>query len=94
VITEERKEVIDMDGTRKLNPQALLALLAMAFVVAAIWAATALAGGASSSSSDSAGGQPAAEFVQSDEDGETPSATDCPDKGSGSDSSEPSSTDF
>ena len=84
-----------MDETRKLNPQALLALAATALVVAAIWAATALAAGGSSSSSDSAGGQPAAEFVQSEEDNQTPSAADCPDKGSDSaDSSEPSSTDF
>jgi hypothetical protein len=82
--TDERKEVIDMDRTRKLNPQAFLALMAMAFVVAAIWAATAMAtGGSPSSSSDSSSGQPAVELVQ-EGDGTTPSAEDCPEGGGGS----------
>ena len=94
--TDERKEVIDMDRTRKLNPRAFLALMAMAFVVAAIWAATATAaGGSPSSSSDSSSGQPAAELVQ-EGDGTTPSAEDCPEGGGDSDSgsNDSDSTDF
>ena len=89
-----------MDRTRKLNPHALVALLAMAFVVAAIWAATAMAaGGSPSSTSGPTGSRPAAEFVQ-EEESETPSRADCPEGGggSGSDSesgsSDSSSTDF
>ena len=90
-----------MERARKSNPQVLLALLAMAFVIAAIWAATALAaGGSPSASSDSGSSQPAAEFVQ--EDDPAPAERDCPEgedgSGDGSDnSSSPSgssSTDF
>ena len=91
---------MDSTRTRKLNPQAFLAVLAMAFVVAAIWAATAMAtGGSPSSSSDSSSGQPAAELVQ-EGDGPTPSAEDCPERGGGSGgdsesgSSDSGSTDF
>ena len=89
-----------MDRTRKLNPQALVVLVAMAFMVAAIWAATAMAaGGSPSPSSDSSSGQPAAELVQ-EGDGTTPSAEDCPEGGGGSGgdsesgSSDSGSTDF
>ena len=90
-----------MERARKSNPQVLLALLAMAFVIAAIWAATALAaGGSPSASSDSGGSQPAAEFAQ--EDDAAPAERDCPEgedgSGDGSDnsssSSGSSSTDF
>ena len=92
-----------MERARKSNPQVLLALLAMAFVIAAIWAATALAaGGSPSASSDSGSSQPAAEFVQ--EDDAAPAERDCPEgedgsgSGDGSDnsssSSGSSSTDF
>ncbi len=89
-----------MERARKTNPQVLLVLLAMAFVVAAIWAATALAAGDSpSASSDSGSGRPAAELVQDDA---APPGEDCPegqdDSGGGSGDSSgstgSSSTDF
>jgi hypothetical protein len=89
-----------MERARKTKPQPLLVLLATAFVVAAIWAATALAAGdAPSSSGESSGGQPAAELVQDDA---APSGEDCPegqdDSGGGSGDSSgstgSSSTDF
>lgn len=71
-----------MERARKSNPQALT-LLALAFAVAAIWAATALAnGGSSSASSDPGSSQPAAEFVQSQDDPAT-SEHDCPENQDG-----------
>ena len=85
-----------MERARKSNPQALLTLLALAFVVTAIWAATALAnGGSSSASSDPGRSQPAAELVQSQDD-PAPSGDDCPedrDGGSGGGSGGSSGTD-
>ena len=67
-----------MERAHKRNPQALLTLLALAFAVAAIWAATALAnGGSSSASNDPGSSQPAAELVQS-QDEPAPSGDDCP----------------
>jgi hypothetical protein len=87
--------VIDMERARK-NPQTLLTVLALAFAVAAIWAATALAnGGSSSASSDPGSSQPADEFVQSQDD-PAPSGDDCPDHqdgGSGGGSGGSSGTD-
>jgi hypothetical protein len=81
---DERKEVIEMERAHKSNAPVLLALLAAAFAVAAIWAATALAGGDSSlASSDPGSSQPASEFVQSQEE-PAPSADDCPDHQDGS----------
>ena len=57
-----------MERARKGNPHLLLVLLATAFAVAAIWAATALAaGGSSSASSDPGSSQPTVEFVQEDD---------------------------
>ena len=67
-----------MERASRRNPRVLLSLVALAFAVAAIWAATALAnGGSSSASSDPGSGQPAAEFVQSQDD-PAPSGDDCP----------------
>ena len=61
-----------MERARKSNPQTLLTVLALAFAVAAIWAATALANdGSSSASSDPGSSQSAAEFVQSQDDPRT-----------------------
>ena len=88
-----------MERAGKSNPQTLLTVLALAFAVAAIWAATALAnGGSSSASSDPGSSQPAAQLVQSQDD-PAPSGDDCPDRqdggsggSSGMDGS--SSTDF
>ena len=73
-----------MDRARKSNAHVLLAMLAAAFAIAAIWAATALAGGGSSAASgDSGSTQPAVEFVQS-QDEPAPSADDCPQNQDGS----------
>ena len=85
-----------MERAHKRNPQALLTLLALAFAVAAIWAATALAnGGSSSASNDPGSSQPAAELVQS-QDEPAPSGDDCPEDqegGSGGGSGGSSGTD-
>ena len=91
-----------MERARKSNPQPLLTLAALAFAIAAIWAATALAnGGSSSASNDPGSSQPAADFVQSQDD-PAPSG-DCPGhengnsgggSGGSSGSDESSSTDF
>jgi hypothetical protein len=76
--------VIDMERARTSNPQTLLTLLALAFAIAAIWAATALAdGGSSSASSDPGSSRPAADFVQSQDD-PAPSGDDCPERDGGS----------
>ena len=89
-----------MERARKTNPPLLLVLLATAFAVAAIWAATALAAGdAPSASGDSSGGQPAAEIVQDDT---APPGENCPEgqdgsgggSGDSSGSTGSSSTDF
>ena len=92
-----------MERARKSNPQPLLTLAALAFAIAAIWAATALAnGGSSSASNDPGSSQPAADFVQSQDD-PAPSGDDCPGhengnsgggSGGSSGSDESSSTDF
>jgi hypothetical protein len=76
--------VIDMERARKSSPQTMLTLLALAFGVAAIWAATALAnGGSSSASSDPGSSQPTAELVQSQDD-PAPPGEDCPGRQDGS----------
>ena len=88
-----------MERARRNNPHMLLVLLATGFVVAAIWAATALAAGDSSSASgDPGSSQPAVSFVQEQDDA-APADEDCPEgeDGSGggsSGSSGSSSTDF
>jgi len=78
--------VIDMERARKHNPQMLLILLASAFAVAAIWAATALAaGGSPAAASDPSGSQATVEFVQAENDAAPPpSGDDCPDRADGS----------
>ena len=84
-----------MERAHKSNPSALLVLLATAFVVAAVWAATALAGGDSSSASTDPGSRPAVEFVQVEEDAAP--REDCREEdgsGGSEDSSGSSSTDF
>ena len=75
-----------MERTRKHNPQMLLILLASAFAVAAIWAATALAaGGSPAASGDSGSSQATVEFVQAENDAAPPpSGDDCPDRADGS----------
>ena len=85
-----------MERARRTNPPLLLVLLATAFAIAAIWAATALAAGdAPSAAGDSSGGQPAAELVQDDTAGP---GEDCPEgqdgSGDSSGSTGSSSTDF
>ncbi len=76
-----------MERARK-NPQLLLVLLATAFAVAAIWAATALAAGDSATASSNPGSsEPTADFVQAEDDAVP--GEDCPEDGSGgSDGSE------
>jgi hypothetical protein len=76
--------VIDMERASTSNPQRLLTLLALAFAIAAIWAATALGnGGSSSASSDPGSSPPAADFVQSQDD-PAPSEDGCPEQDGGS----------
>jgi len=70
----------------KLGPRSVLVALGVAFVVAAIWAAAALASGGSSNASQGAstpsGGGPQAGFVQSSDGyGAAPSRDDCPGHG-------------
>ena len=88
-----------MERAHKGNPATLFVLLATAFVVTAVWAATGLAGGDSSSAStDPGSSRPAVEFAQAEE--EAAPREDCPEEdgsagSSGSDdSSGSSSTDF
>ena len=84
-----------MERARRNNPHVLLVLLAMAFAIAAIWAATALAAGDSSSASgDPGSSQPAVSFVQEQDDA-APADEHCPeDEGGSGGSSGSSSTDF
>jgi hypothetical protein len=59
--------------------RALVGVIAVAIVVAVIWAASALAGGGSSDSSNNGTTEdPAAAFVQ--DNGRGPGAEDCPDR--------------
>ena len=73
----------------RFDPRTALVLLGLVFVVAAAWAATALASGGSSPqfASGSSGDGPPATFVQdSNGNGAAPSRDDCPeDGGSGGD---------
>jgi hypothetical protein len=75
-MTHEREEVRDMEGTRKLDPRILLVAAAVAAVAVTIWAAGAFAAGGSSSnglgSSD-----PAAAYIQTQDDNAGPRG-DCP----------------
>ena len=81
--------------TSRFDPRAVLAVVGLVFVVAAIWAATALAAGGSSSApelaSGGSGGEPQSVFVQDSTDsGAAPSRDDCPEQdGSGGDSTSP-----
>ena len=75
--------------TSRFDPRAALAILGLVFVVAAVWAATALASGGTSGtqelSSGSSGDGSQSTFVQ-DSNGAAPSRDDCPeDGGSGGD---------
>lgn len=74
-----------MDETRKLDLRPFVAVLAVAFVAATIWAAVALAAGGSSSpsSSNSVNDSPG-QFIQAQDDSEAPPADDCPDRDGGS----------
>ena len=75
----------------RFDPRTPLALLALVFVVAAVWAATALASGGSAGTpepaADSSGNPPQSPFVQdSNGNGAAPARDDCPeDGGSGGD---------
>jgi hypothetical protein len=60
----------------RLDPRALLGVLAVVLVVAASWAASAFAAGGSSSGDQSGSDSPSAAFVQSEDD--APDADDCP----------------
>ena len=76
--------------TSRFDPRAALAILGLVFVVAAVWAATALASGGPSGtqelSSGSSGDGSQSTFVQDSTDGAAPSRDDCPeDGGSGGD---------
>ena len=72
----------------RFGPRAVLAVVGLAFVVAAVWAATALATGGSSGTPDwatSSGDGSQSTFVQdSNGDGAAPSRDDCPEDGGGS----------
>ena len=70
--------------TSRFDPRAALAILGLVFVVAAVWAATALASGGTSGtqelSSGSSGDGSQSTFVQ-DSNEAAPSRDDCPDDG-------------
>ena len=70
----------------RFDPRTALALLGLVFVVAAVWAASALASGGSSGTpewaSGSSGSTPQSPFAQdSNGNGVAPSRDDCPDHG-------------
>ena len=71
----------------RLDPRAVLAVVGLVFVVAVIWAATALAAGGTSGApelaSGTGGSTPSSVFVQSSDDA-APSRDDCPERGGGS----------
>ena len=79
----------------RFDPRTPLALLALVFVVAGVWAATALASGGSPRTPElaagSSGSPPQSPFVQdSNGNGAAPSRDDCPeDGGSGGDTAPP-----
>jgi hypothetical protein len=75
-----------MDETRRLDLRPLVAVLAVAFVAATIWAAVALAAGGSSPapSSGSSGDDSPGQFIQTQDDSEAPPEDDCPDRDGGS----------
>ena len=77
----------------KFDPRAVLAIVGLVFVVAAIWAATALAAGGSSGTpewaSGSSGDGSQSVFVQ-DSNGAAPSRDDCPERGGSGGDSTPS----
>ena len=78
--------------TSRFDPRAALALLGLAFVVAAIWAATAFASGGSSGTpltSGSPGNGSQSTFVQ-DSNGAAPARDDCPEGGGAGGDSAPS----
>ena len=79
----------------RFDPRAALAILGLVFVVAAVWAATALASGGSSGTPElaagSSGNTPQSPFVQeSNGNGAAPSRVDCPDDGGSSGDTAPS----
>ena len=80
--------------TSRFDPRAALALLGLALVVAAIWAATAFASGGSSGTpltSGSSGNGSQSTFVQdSNGNGAAPSRDDCPEGGGAGGDSAPS----
>ena len=70
-----------MEKTHAVDLRPWLAVFALGLVVAAIWAATALAGGSSEKSPASGGGNTPS-FVQNDGDGaKHGSKDDCPERG-------------
>jgi hypothetical protein len=72
----------------RFDPRAVLALVGLAFVVATVWAAAALASGGSDQVSGSAGGSQSMFVQDSNGNGAAPSRDDCPDHGgSGGDTS-------
>jgi hypothetical protein len=74
-----------MDETRRLDLRPFVAVLAVAFVAATIWAAVALAaGGSSSPSSSNTGNDSPWQFVQAQDESQAPRGEDCPDQGGGS----------
>jgi hypothetical protein len=77
---------VERTTASRFDPRAALALLGIVFVVAAIWAATALASGGSSGTpalgSGPAGSGPQSPFVQdTDGNGAAPGREDCPGHG-------------
>jgi len=88
---------VEKTTAARLDPRAALAAVGLVFVVAVIWAATALASGGSSGTPELASGStgdspPASVFVQSSDD-PAPSADDCPERdGGGRGSSGPGDT--
>ena len=79
----------------RFDPRTALALLALVFVVAAVWAATALASGRASGTPELAAGPsgntPQSPFVQdSNGNGAAPSRDDCPEGGGAGGDSAPS----
>jgi hypothetical protein len=77
---------MERTAASRVDPRAALALLGLVFVVAAVWAATALASGGSSATpewaSGPSGNAPQSPFVQdSNGNGAAPSRDDCPDHG-------------
>jgi hypothetical protein len=72
-----------MEETRKLDLRPLLAVVAIGLVVLTMWAAGAFAAGGTSSSDNSTRGSEGTPYSQAQDEDQSPSREDCPEKDGG-----------